>query len=267
MVRQPAVAGKFYTSDEKQLRKQIEMYLGKGETKRKAHGIIAPHAGYVYSGAIAGAVFGEVEIPETVLIIGPNHHGRGARAALYPAGEWLTPLGRVSINSCLAELMLGNSFLLEEDSIAHQFEHSLEVQVPFLQVARPDVTIVPLCLGFGDFASCRELGDSLAKSIEEYGREVLIVASSDMSHYEPADIARQKDDLALREVLSLNPEGLYSVVRGKGISMCGIIPATVMLVAALARGATRSELICYATSGEVSGDFGQVVGYAAVAVS
>lgn len=267
MIRQPAVAGQFYTSDAKQLRIQIERYVGEGGAKRKALGIIAPHAGYIYSGAVAGAVFGEVEVPETVVIIGPNHHGRGSRAALYPSGEWLTPLGGVPINSGLAELMLRNSPLLEEDSIAHQYEHSLEVQVPFLQVVRPDVTIVPLCLGFGDFASCKALGVSLAKAIDEYGKEVLILASSDMTHYEPADIARKKDDLALREVLGLNPEGLYSVVRGKGISMCGIIPATVMLVAALERGATRSELIRYSTSGEVSGDFGQVVGYAAVMVS
>lgn len=267
MTRQPAVAGQFYTGDARNLRIQIKSFIGEGGDGRKALGIMAPHAGYVYSGAVAGAVYGAIKVPATVVILGPNHHGRGSRAALYPAGEWLTPLGSVAINSGLAELMLRNSPLLEEDSIAHQYEHSLEVQVPFLQVVRPDVTIVPICLGFSDFESCRSLGVALAKSIAEYGKEVLVVASSDMTHYEPADIAKGKDNLALREILSLSPEGLYSVVRGAGITMCGIVPTTVMLVHALERGATMSELIRYATSGDVSGDYGQVVGYAAVAVS
>ncbi len=267
MVRQPVVAGQFYTGDARHLKKQLGSFIRERGAGEKVLGIIAPHAGYVYSGAVAGAVYGAVQVPGTVVILGPNHHGRGSRAAVYPAGEWLTPLGSVPINSGLVELLFRNSPLLEEDSLAHQYEHSLEVQVPFLQFVRPDVTIVPICLGFGDLASCRSLGSALAKSIGEYGKEVLVVASSDMTHYEPAEVAKRKDNLALREVLALNPEGLYSVVRGAGITMCGIIPATVMLVDALERGATRSELVCYATSGDVSGDFGQVVGYAAVAVS
>lgn len=267
MVRQPAVAGQFYTGDGAKLKRQLQLLMGKGEAKKKAIGVIAPHAGYMYSGAVAGALYSTVEVPDTVVILGPNHHGRGSRAALYPAGKWITPLGDISINERLPELLLGNCPLLEEDVSAHQYEHSLEVQVPFIQFARPDATIVPICLGFGDYASCRSLGTALAKSITEFGKEVLMVASSDMSHYEPADVARKKDELALREVLALNPEGLYKVVRSRGISMCGIIPAAVMLVAAIELGATKSELVRYATSGDVSGDYDQVVGYAAVVVS
>lgn len=266
MVRQPAVAGHFYTDDARRLRSQLMSFVGQGGAGKKALGIMAPHAGYVYSGAVAGAVYGAIQVPETVVILGPNHHGRGARAAVYPAGEWITPLGSVPINSGLAEAMLKNCALLEEDNLAHQYEHSLEVQVPFLQFIRPDVSIVPVCLGFSDFESCRSLGLSLAKSIGEYGKEVLVIASSDMTHYEPANAAKRKDELALQEILALNPEGLYTVVRGAGITMCGFIPTTVMLFDALERGATRSELVSYANSGDVSGDFGQVVGYAAVAV-
>lgn len=266
MVRQPVVAGQFYTGDERQLRTQLRSMVGEGAARTKALGIMAPHAGYVYSGAVAGAVYGSVQMPGTVVILGPNHHGRGARAAVYPAGEWMTPLGSVPINRRLAELMLNNSSLLEEDSLAHRYEHSLEVQLPFLQYVRPDVTIVPVCLGLSDFDSCRSLGVSLAESIVAYGSEVLVVASSDMTHYESADAAKRKDNLALREMLALNPEGLFNVVMGGGITMCGIMAATVMLVYALERGATRSELIRYATSGDVTGDFDQVVGYAAVAV-
>jgi AmmeMemoRadiSam system protein B len=266
MTRKPAVAGQFYTSDPQRLRAQIETLIAAKGPKKKVMGIISPHAGYVYSGAVSGEVYGRVEVPETVLILGPNHHGLGPRAAVSLKEEWMTPLGSVPMNVALAERILKNSPLLKEDKAAHQYEHSIEVQVPFLQVARPDVTIVPICLGLMEYESCRNLGISLAKSIEEYGAEVLFVASSDMSHYEPDEIAREKDEMALREIMALNPEGLYSVVRSKGITMCGVIPAAVMLTAALEMGATKCELVRYATSGDVSGDYRQVVGYAAVTV-
>ncbi|MRS01822.1 AmmeMemoRadiSam system protein B [bacterium] len=266
MERQPVVAGQFYTSDPLRLKVQLEKFVRAESRQEKALGVIVPHAGYVYSGAVAGAVYSRVKIPETVVILGPNHHGRGARAALSPPGEWLTPLGKAAINRQLSLLVRDNSNLVEEDDTAHQYEHSLEVQVPFLQFLRPDVTIVPLCVGFNDYSSCKILGLSLATAIRKYGQEVLIVASSDMSHYQPAEVARHEDNLAIQEVLKMNPEGMYSIVKGRGISMCGIIPATIMLVAAIEMGATKSELIRYATSGEVSGDFDQVVGYAGIMV-
>lgn len=267
MIRQPAVAGQFYTGDGQKLRAELEALLPAAATKEKVVGIIAPHAGYLYSGAVAGDVYGRIEIPLTVVVLGPNHHGFGARAALYPDGEWITPLGTVPINARLAELVCKHSALVEEDSTAHHYEHSLEVQVPFLQFLRPDVTIVPICLGFGDFAGCRSLGEGIARAITEYGEDTLIVASSDMTHYESAATARAKDDLAIREVLGLNPEGLLKVCRSESITMCGVVPATVMLVAALALGATKAELVRYATSGDITGDNSQVVAYAAFTVS
>ncbi|MGA7827335.1 MAG: AmmeMemoRadiSam system protein B [Geobacteraceae bacterium] len=266
MTRQPAVAGQFYTSNPIHLKAQLKNFVASQDTKVKALGTIVPHAGYIYSGAVAGSVYARVNIPETVIILGPNHHGFGPRAALYPTGEWITPLGSVAIDQQLSSLITQNSPLIEVDSSAHLQEHSIEVQLPFLQFIRPDVLIVPLCLGFNDFASCRNLGLSLAKAIAEYKKEVLIIASSDMSHYQPEDVAHQEDSLAIQQALEINPEGLYSVVQGRGITMCGVIPATVMLVAALAMGAQKSELIRYSTSGEVSGDFNQVVGYAGVMV-
>ncbi len=266
MTRKPAVAGQFYTNDAQRLRAQIEAFSKAKGPKKKVKGIISPHAGYVYSGAVSGEVYGRIEVPATALILGPNHHGLGPRAAISRKEEWVTPLGSVPMNVDLAERVLKNSPLLKEDTAAHQYEHSIEVQVPFLQVARSDVTIVPVCLGLMEFESCRNLGISLAKSIMEYGAEVLIVASSDMSHYEPDQVAREKDEMALREILALDPEGLYSVVVSKGITMCGVIPAAVMLTAALEMGATKCELIRYATSGDVSGDYRQVVGYAGVTV-
>lgn len=266
MVRKPAVAGQFYTSDPKRLRDQLETFVNTADKKMKVCGAIVPHAGYIYSGAVAGSVYARINIPETVVILGPNHHGLGSKAALYPPGEWLTPLGNIGINQQLSTEIRSSSSLVEEDGTAHLYEHSIEVQVPFLQYLNPDVSIVPLCLGFTDFSSCKSLGLSLATAISAYRKEVLIIASSDMSHYQPAEVARHEDLLAIQEVLNMNPEGLYSIVTGRGISMCGIIPATVMLVAAMALGASKSELIRYATSGEVSGDFEQVVGYAGVMV-
>ena len=267
MIRQPAVAGQFYTGDGTKLTAELETLVPVAAVREKVAGVVAPHAGYIYSGAVAGSVYGRIEIPATVVILGPNHHGFGVAAALYPAGEWLTPLGTVPLNPRLAALVVKHSPLVEEDSTAHHYEHSLEVQVPFLQFLRPDVTIVPLCLGFNDYARCLSLGQGIAAAIREYGEETLIVASSDMTHYESAASARAKDDLAIREILDLNPEGLLKVCRSERITMCGVVPAAVMLVAALELGATRAELIRYATSGDVTGDNRQVVGYAALTVS
>lgn len=267
MIRQPAVAGQFYSDDPQQLRAELDRLVVDEPNREKVLGIIAPHAGYVYSGAVAGQVYGAVEVPPAVLILGPNHHGVGAPAALHPAGEWLTPLGAVAVNGRLTELIQRHAPVTELDATAHHFEHSLEVQLPFLQHVRPDVTIASLCLGFGDFARCRALGEGIAGAIRAYGEEVLMVASSDMTHYESAAAAREKDDLAIRQVLGLNPAGLLKVCREHGITMCGVIPAVTMLVAAIELGATRATLVRYATSGDVTGDTRQVVAYAAFTVA
>lgn len=266
MIRQPAVAGQFYSANSKQLAMDLAEMIPMTATKKRVVGIIAPHAGYVYSGNVAGAVYGAIEIPQTVIILGPNHHGYGSAAALYPAGEWLTPLGVVPINHKLSTLVKDNVPFVEDDTTAHQFEHSMEVQVPFLQYLQHGLSIVPICLGFSDFERCSLLGEGIARAVKAYGENVLIVASSDMTHYESADAARKKDNLAIAEVLSLNPEGLLNVCRKDHITMCGVIPSTVMLVAALELGAKKTALARYSTSGDVTGDNSQVVAYAAIEV-
>lgn len=267
MLRQPAVAGQFYSGERDRLRKDLSALITYSDEPEQAIGVVSPHAGYIYSGAVAGALFGAVRLPRTVVILGPNHHGVGARAALYPSGSWLTPLGTVAIEERFSTLFISHAPLLEMDAMAHLYEHSLEVQVPFLQIIRPDVAIVPVCIGFGRYAQCEELGKGLARAIAEYGEEVLIVASSDMTHYEPADTARQKDEMAINEILALNPAGLLEACRSHDITMCGVVPATVMLIAAKELGASLARLIRYANSGDVNGDHRQVVGYAALSVS
>lgn len=266
MLRQPAVAGQFYPGTAPRLRAELTTYVSYAPVRKNVIGVISPHAGYMYSGSVAGHLFGLIHVPETVVILGPNHHGVGAAAALYPPGEWMTPLGAVPIDAPLAELVRQHAPLVREDATAHLYEHSLEVQVPFLQHVQPEVSIVPICLGFNDIASCQALGTGLARAVAAYGQPVLIVASSDMTHYESADNARRKDNLALHEVLSLNPEGLVTTCRNHGITMCGVIPSAVMLRAALELGATRAVLEKYATSGDVTGDQRQVVAYAAVTI-
>jgi MEMO1 family protein len=266
MVRQPAVAGRFYTDDPEALRSELDSMVAPGAGTR-AIGIIAPHAGYLYSGKAAGRVYGAIRVPDTVLVIGPNHTGLGAPAALSPSGEWLTPLGPVPVNSRLSKLILKHAPLVREDVSAHRMEHSIEVQLPFLQHKNPKLSIAALCLALPDFDSLNALGEGIARAISEYQEEVLIVASSDMTHYESARAAKAKDGLALAQVAAMNPEGLLRVCREHDITMCGVIPATVMLVAAKALGATASRLVCYTNSGEVSGDLQSVVAYAAVTVS
>jgi AmmeMemoRadiSam system protein B len=265
--RYAAVAGQFYPGTEQELRATLSRLIPQTEQRSTVLGVIAPHAGYVYSGAVAGQLYSRIEIPRTVLILGPNHHGSGAAAALFPAGEWQTPLGATPVSAHLNDLLLHHCPYLETDTVAHQLEHSLEVQLPFLQYLRPDVTIAALCLGHGDYAALREIGRGIAAALAAYGEEVLIVASSDMTHYESADSARRKDGLALDRALALDGKGLLEICRSEKISMCGVVPAVIMIEAALAGGATKAELLGYATSGDVTGETAQVVGYAAVTVS
>jgi AmmeMemoRadiSam system protein B len=279
MHRDPAVAGHFYKGSPEGLKKQVEGFLLPASQHRKAIGIVAPHAGLVYSGSVAGAVYSSIEIPGTIVLIGPNHTGLGASVSLMAGGSWETPLGSVNIDERLAGALLSKSRRIREDSLAHLREHSLEVQLPFLQYLKKDFTIVPIQMLDARLETCFELGKVLADAIKDRVRElavrgqgedkkqdVLIVGSSDMSHYEQASVAREKDYKAIQMILDLNPEGLYRTVRDWSITMCGFGPVVAMLVASKILGAERAELIKYANSGEVSGDYDRVVGYAGIVV-
>lgn len=266
-VRPPAVAGLFYSANPESLERDVRGFLPPDAVSEKAFGAIVPHAGYAYSGPVAGAVYARVKIPRTVVIVCPNHTGRGAPAALDPSEAWQTPLGEVPLARPLAERLRELAPHVTEDSEAHRREHSLEVQLPFLKVLRPDVEIVPLCLGEPSLSLCREVGEALARAVGEERDAPLLLASSDMNHYESRAVGRAKDDLALRRIEALDPEGLFETVVDRSISMCGFLPATALLVAARAAGASRARVVARRDSGDETGDDSSVVGYAGVVVT
>jgi len=269
MIRSPVVAGQFYPGSEASLLKSLKTLVPEilPDKRKEALAVISPHAGYIYSGGVAGETFGGVRVPENVIILGPNHTGHGAPVALMSQGSWDMPMGEVPINRELAAQIAENSPQVEIDDLAHQFEHSLEVQVPFLQYMQKDLTIAPIVVSHVSYETCVTVGKGLAAAIKSYGKSVLIVASTDMTHYESRQSASAKDSLALECIKKLDPEGLYNTVVGKRISMCGIMPTTVTLIAALALGAKKAELIRYTDSGETSGDTSHVVGYAGFVIS
>jgi hypothetical protein len=233
----------------------------------RAFGCVVPHAGYIYSGSVAGTVYGRLELPARYIILCPNHTGRGEPLAIMSATPWRTPLGDVQVDNELASCVKARFPLLTEDDAAHRFEHALEVQLPFLQVLRPNFRFVPIAVGTGHFEVLSALGTAIASVIRDDPKQVLVIASSDMNHYENDSITRVKDRSAIDRILALDPRGLYDVVREARITMCGYGPTVAMLTAALKLGATQAELLRYATSGDVSGDRDRVVGYAGIAVS
>jgi MEMO1 family protein len=265
-VRHPAVAGRFYPGDAATLRRDIQQYVSVTGNKIHAIGCVAPHAGYMYSGHVAGAVYARLELPKRYIILCPNHTGVGEPLAMMSEGTWRTPLGDVAIDSDLAKVLLERFPLLSEDEIAHRAEHALEVQLPFLQELAGDFKFVPITVGTTRFDALSALGITMSEVIESAAERVLIVASSDMNHYESDAATRLKDRKAIDKVLELDPKGLYDTVIKENISMCGFGPTVAMLTAAKRLGAKSAQLVKYATSGDVSGDKETVVGYAGIAV-
>jgi AmmeMemoRadiSam system protein B len=266
MVRRAAVAGHFYSGTKEGLIAEVAEYIDKKLKKEDLKGVLVPHAGFIFSGAVAGAVYSRLMVPDTFIILGPNHTGRGVPAAIMTKDAWQTPLGEVEIDSELAAKILAKSAHLAEDERAHFAEHSIEVQLPFLQYLGTDFKFIPLCLSRLDLETCRQLGVAITESIAESGKKVVIVASSDLTHYESQEEAQKKDRIVLDAVVGLDPGELFRKVEEHGISMCGSIPATVMLIAAKKLGAQRGEVVKYMTSGQINGDYSRVVGYGGVLI-
>jgi MEMO1 family protein len=265
-VRHPAVAGRFYPGDARTLLADIRSYLSPTDKTTPALGCIVPHAGYMYSGTVAGAVFAKLALPQRCIVLCPNHTGKGRPLSIMSEGSWKTPLGAAPIDSELAQQVKHKFPRLVEDAEAHRSEHAIEVELPFLQTLRPDFRFVPIALGTGRLEVLEALGQALAEVVAGQAEPVLLIASSDMNHYEDDTVTRRKDHRAIERLLSLDAHGLFETVVKEDISMCGFGPAVAMLTAARRLGASSAELVKYATSGDVSGDRDMVVGYAGVIV-
>ena len=275
-VRTPAVAGRFYPGRAEELLREVREFTSTAKIPIEtgqiaAIGCVAPHAGYIYSGGVAGAVYSRLKIPERCVILCPNHTGKGRLLAIMATTTWQTPLGEVAADADMGARLLRRFPALQEDSAAHRTEHAIEVHLPFLQTLRPKLKIVPIAIGTRDFDVLRGLGEALADVIadrheEDQKEKVLIIASSDMNHYESDAITRVKDHKAIERVLAMDARGLWEVVMNEDISMCCFGPTIVMLTAAKLLGAASATLVKYATSGDVSGDYKSVVGYAGIIV-
>ena len=264
MLRLPAVAGSFYPSDPAELTALIRKYThtDPGQPHIPVMACLVPHAGYVYSGHVAGAVLGRIALPRKIMILGVRHYPRGQPAAILSSGAWRTPLGDAQIDEVLAEALKEACPVLSEDSVAHSTEHSLEVQLPFLQALVPNFTFVPVALGTVRFESLVSVGETIGRVLESAKENVLLLTTSDLNHYEDDATTRIKDRKAIEQLLALDPRGLYDVCRNEEISMCGLGPAVAMLTALNALGVKKPELVKYATSADVSGERKAVVGYA-----
>ncbi len=264
MLRLPAVAGQFYPGNPKELSAQVEKYTktDKAQEKVKVRACLVPHAGYMYSGGVAGAAFARIALPKKILVLGVRHYPQGEALAILSEGAWRTPLGDVPIDTALAKHLKEECSAIREDSVAHSREHSLEVELPFLQVLSPGFSFVPVAIGTLRLEDLKDTGEGIARVLAKIPDEILIVTSSDMNHYEDDETTRQKDGKAIECMLRLDPKGLYKVCRDEHISMCGLGPAVTMLTAMNRLGVEKAELVRYATSGDVSGDRDEVVGYA-----
>ena len=275
MIRKPAVAGMFYESDENSLRKRIKWCyqhkLGPGKlhgklgNKRIIKGLISPHAGYVYSGPVAACSYLELAedgMPETVVILCPNHTGIGSGLSTMTEGSWLTPLGEVKIDHQFANELLNYYPLLDDDPSAHLKEHSCEVQLPFLQEISPDFKMVPVCMMMQDLETSRELGEAISHTASKLGRDLVVIASTDFTHYQPHDVAKAHDAEVLEAISAMDELEMMQTVRKFNVTMCGYGPVAATIEASKGMGATEASILQYATSGDTGGDYTSVVGYA-----
>ena len=267
MIRHPAVAGSFYSGEATRLRSDIEGYITKDCEKQAVLGVVSPHAGYMYSGRVAGNLYSRIKIPDTVVILAPNHTGYGVPYSIWSDGSWRTPLGDVGVNQNVVDELVRVCSLIEKDKEAHLYEHAAEVQIPFIQYFNPCIKIVVMVVSSMNIADLKNIGKSLSLVLQRLCPDALVVASSDMTHYETQAIANRKDKIAINEILALNEDNLYNKVHNMHITMCGIYPAVIMLVCSKERGAKKAELVRYETSGDITGDYNQVVGYAGITVS
>lgn len=266
MIRKPVVAGHFYPQTEASLKKMLAGLVRTDSEKQEVKGVILPHAGYVYSGPVAGATISRVEIKKTAIILGADHTGSGSPFSIVTKGSWLTPLGEVKVDAEMARSILKTSRLLKDDDSGHIYEHSIEVQLPFLQYLKNDIKIVPIIISVSGIKEYQELGNDIAEGFKKVGRSAIFIASTDLTHHESKESAEEKDRLVVDSIFSLDEEKLFRVVNESGISMCGSAPTCVLISVCKRLGAKQAGLVKYQTSGDITGDYSSVVGYAGMVI-
>lgn len=267
IIREPAVAGQFYPGTKARLEKTLSTLINKNDKREKVLGAISPHAGYVYSGAVAGGVLSKLMPKELFIIIGPNHTGIGEAFSVFAEGQWKTPLGSIEVDEELARCLINNSEVFKRDEAAHTYEHSIEVQLPFLQYMMTGFKILPLCIASTNIDDLKNAAKELVGAIKKLKRDTTIIASSDMTHYEPHETAKTKDMQAISAILDMNEDALWKKVTSMNISMCGVAPVAITLNATKAIGAKEAKLVDYKTSGDTSGDYFSVVGYGGLIIT
>jgi AmmeMemoRadiSam system protein B len=266
MLRKPSVAGQFYPDSPLKLKAMISSFTGITTGKTDAIGLLVPHAGYQYSGPVAAAAVSKIKLTDTVIIMGPSHTGMGEPFSIMTEGTWQTPLGDAEIDSELAGQIAAISKYLKNDQMAHLIEHAIEVQIPLLQYFKPDVRIVPMVLAYAEASIYTEIGKEIASAIKQSQKPVVIMASGDMTHYEPQAVAEEKDSQAIEAILNLDADELTRRYKEMDISMCAYGPVVTLISAARELGATGAELVKYQTSGDTTGDYSAVVGYAGIII-
>lgn len=266
LTRRPVVAGRFYSEKPDELAHEVAENMLAVERKVAAKGVVSPHAGYVFSGGVAGATFSHTLPAEVYVVLGVNHQGLGKDVGVFPEGVWELPGASVKIDTDLADKLMDIDPVFQPDTLSHAREHSIEVQLPFIRAIAPEATFVPVSFWHLSLEMCRKAGEKIADAIRDFPKQVTVVASTDMTHYESHEDAKRKDEAAVAAIKALDPEELFRVVRARRISMCGVIPTTVMLFCVKSLGADSCRLIRYATSGEAFGDYSSVVGYAGLVV-
>lgn len=267
MIRNPVVAGQFYPGESDVLSQDVDNLLVQdGKKKEDVIGMVLPHAGYIYSGEVAGSVLASIDPKKVYIILGPNHTGLGSQFSVSASDHWRTPLGDARINTELTEKILKNCRFIRKDELAHINEHSIEVQLPFLQKLGNDFSFVPVVVNLANIETYRHIGECLARSLKDLKleKEAAIIASSDMTHYEPQESAKKKDFEAIEAVLRLDEKALIDRVEELEITMCGFAPVAIMIAAAKKLGAGKARLVMYRTSGDATGDYSSVVGYAGI---
>ncbi len=266
MDRQPVVAGQFYPGTDRALRAQVVEYMQGKPARERTILAMAPHAGYVFSGEVAGKTIAQANLSRRIILLGPNHTGRGQKVAVWSRGNWMLPGMEVPIDSELADTLLQLPGF-SSDYEAHLYEHSLEVILPFLEEALNDFSMVPVAVAESDLDFLIEYGKNLGRVLKNMKADVSLVVSTDMSHYISQDQARKADKMAIDQVMAMDPKGLYTEVMVNRISMCGVLPMVLGLACARELGAKNARLVAYSTSGEVNNDYSKVVGYAGILIS